>query len=158
MSKPNITTEFLFAGNARFLVTNPEGTQYTFRVKKWESKRSGKIYWFVDAQERAQTITFVKMGTLEPNGEFKYGGDRAELPISHTAIPVFEWAVLKIIEEEELPEDYDIRHTGNCGACGRPLSVEESVIRGIGPVCYGKAVEMSKRVKLLKNEQQVLFA
>lgn len=152
MSQPEITAEFLTAGNARFLVTNREGTQYTFRIKRWESKKTGRIFFFVDAQERSQGMEFVKMGTMDPDTfVFSHGGDRAQISADHTAVKVFEWAVDMIFGEYDLPEGYNIKHCGTCGACGRPLSVEESVIRGIGPVCYGKAVENAKRVKILES-------
>ena len=30
------------------------------------------------------------------------------------------------------------RRTGNCAACGRELTVKESIDRGIGPICFEK--------------------
>lgn len=156
MNQAEITTEFLTAGRARFMVTNPNGLQYTFRISMWESKRTNKVFYFVDAQERSQHMEFVKMGTLDPETwTFTWGGLRADISESHVAIPIFEWAVRRIVAQDELPEGYSIRHCGVCGACGRPLSVEESVIRGIGPVCYGKAVERANRARIKEGDLQL---
>lgn len=151
MSKPEITAEFLTAGKARFLVSNAAGVQYTFRIKRWDSKKTGKTFYFVDAQERSQWMEFVKMGTMTEDGQFIHGGDRAEVPVDHIANAVFQWAVTQIIEQNDLPEGYSMKHCGACARCGRPLSVEESVVRGIGPDCYGKMVKESKRVKIMEG-------
>lgn len=98
-------------------------------------------------------MEFVKLGTLKPDTwEFVYGRERAQVQPDHIAIPVFEWAIRRIVAQDEFSSGYAIRHCGTCGACGRPLSVEESVIRGIGPVCYGKAVERANRAKILVSD------
>lgn len=98
-------------------------------------------------------MEFLKMGTLDPDSwAFIYGEDRAQIPEDHPAIAVFNWAVWRILKQDDMPPGYSIRHCGVCGACGRPLSVEESVIRGIGPVCYGKAVERANRARLQTND------
>jgi hypothetical protein len=42
------------------------------------------------------------------------------------------------------------RNTGNCGLCGRGLSVKESVKRGYGPICadnYGLPYNHTKEAK-----------
>lgn len=155
MNKPQITKEFLTAGRARFLVSNPSGLQYTFQIKFWESKKTGRVLYFVSAQERSQWMEFVKMGTLNTDDWLLEHDPRSEIDFTHPAIAIFNWAVSRIVNEMSLPEGYSIRHCGVCGACGRPLSVEESVIRGIGPVCYGKAVERANRARI-RNHQEIL--
>jgi hypothetical protein len=34
--------------------------------------------------------------------------------------------------------DLEVWHEGRCGACGRRLTVPESIERGLGPECYGR--------------------
>lgn len=154
MQKAEITQEFLTAGNARFLVSNPNGLQYTFRVKSWKN-RYDRVFYFVSAQERSQWMNFIQMGTLDPETwTFIHGKERAAIAEDHVANEIFQWAVLRIVKQDGLPKGYSIKHCGYCGVCGRPLSVEESVIRGIGPVCYGKAVEHANRARIHEGSLQ----
>src|SRR5262245_59300890 len=51
-----------------------------------------------------------------------------------------------VITVEDAPEDE--RETGTCRLCGRHLTAEVSVVRGLGPVCAGHVARLLEMVGL----------
>jgi hypothetical protein len=46
--------------------------------------------------------------------------------------------MVKKKDSDALPPDAEVMHEGRCACCGRPLTVPESIERGIGPDCWEK--------------------
>lgn len=49
----------------------------------------------------------------------------------------FRWLWVQLTKGNELPDKVEVWHEGRCGACGRRLTVPESIAQGLGPVCAG---------------------
>ena len=47
------------------------------------------------------------------------------------------WLVGKLAAGK-LPDTVEFYHAGKCGCCGRTLTVPESIVTGLGPVCAGR--------------------
>lgn len=60
------------------------------------------------------------------------------LDTSDMKAKVFPWLWQKYVDPvRNLPSQIEVWHEGRCGACGRRLTVPESIANGLGPVCAG---------------------
>lgn len=98
----------------------PDGTT---RLKVKIAKPEGKWAGWTFVSDAGQYGTARRYGTQRP-GE-PYRGLIAEQLAQIVADPAAASAAYG-------------RLTGTCGICGRPLENEESVARGIGPICAGR--------------------
>lgn len=163
MTTPNtikLDNRFFMGGNATFTVDNGKGTHYTFRIRQPKKQRpgfTGPIPHFISlltGPDNENSYTY--MGKVEEtpirekvvqDGVEKFiDTGKSTLLVRRTAnskytddsIPlrVARVALHKAFTGQELPEGWTIYHMGKCGCCGRPLTVPESIERGIGPECW----------------------
>jgi hypothetical protein len=128
---------FLRAGKAIVtLVSKKTGARFTYRLNQ---------------SEDAQAIFVGLLNGPSNTSDYKYLGRVArdvfwlgrKVPkpgdISRDApsARAFDW-MWKNLAKGNLPEQLEIWHEGQCGRCGRRLTVPESVAKGFGPECAGK--------------------
>jgi hypothetical protein len=132
----HIGRAFLFAGNAIFTVSNPEGKRYTYRVKQAAKRREGEaVVWFVGMLAGPNNHEdFRYLGLVTARGEVKHG-HRSTWPEDSEAWKVAAWAIRLVMGDKAPPSGYRIQHAGYCGRCGRMLTVPESIESGLGPEC-----------------------
>jgi hypothetical protein len=137
VNQKNLTKEFILAGDAIFTISNPSGTHFTFRVQQSEGNdRYGPATFVKLLTGPDNTSDYSYLGILEENnpvivrltGKSCAGEDAM-------SVKVIRWAMKLILSGRDLPAGYAVHHQGRCGRCARPLTVPESVERGIGPVC-----------------------
>lgn len=134
-----IDQSFILAGRAVFTVSSPKGGRYTYKVSLKAAEGRYPDTWFCKLLTGPDnTSDFTYMGILDRStmavrltAKSAYGADS-------TPVKVLVWALAKIQTGSALPAGYEIHHEGKCGRCGRALTVPESIVRGIGPECYGK--------------------
>ena len=131
MSHRNIDKRFLFAGNATFTVSNPNGEHYTFRIRQPDENAPFFLSWLSGPDNEA---SYSYLGILQREGGIlltrkskAWRGDKV--------YKVAAWAIAIVQHDKPLPEGYMIKHAGKCGKCGRKLTTPESIERGIGPEC-----------------------
>jgi hypothetical protein len=128
---------YTLAGNATLTLTSEKtGARYTFKVSQAKDDDGApKEMWFVGLLVGPDNYSDYRyMGVLAGCQKmFKLTGKSKYTPDS---IPVkaFEFFWNRIVEER-MPPQMEIRHSGNCGRCGRKLTVPESVDSGLGPEC-----------------------
>lgn len=146
-----ITPQFVAAGQAVFTATNTKrNTRLTFRVERPAQFRGeffGQVMKGSDNEGDYIYVGMVKEGTLflrETKGS-KF----------HKGSPEFDGLklVLDIVAgrrpESELIE---IEGSGNCGKCGKRLTVPEHIKAGIGPECAEKlGLSVAKVTKVAKG-------
>lgn len=77
-----------------------------------------------------------KLAVLSSAADNKWYGNLRQKP---AATKAQVWALLKALDEDPIKALSDMgQDLGYCMVCGRPLSNEESVHSGIGPVCRGR--------------------
>ena len=125
---------------------NTEG-RFTYRIKA-----PGKTA----ADRRKASILFVSVLTGPENGEFSPFGSgsytyigvivrrtgefkltkKSRLPMSNPRVAGFAWLMRQARRDslDRFPH-VEVRHHNECGACGRTLTVPESIDTGLGPVC-----------------------
>lgn len=137
----NVTPGFVLAGDATFTVSNGSGKHFTYRVR--QAHDTGFHFLFVLTKpDNTDDDGYTYVGrvihvprikcTLKPTRKSKY-------PVTNSVWRVGNWALRAIWQHAyqgyELPPGMSIKHTGNCGRCGRMLTTPESLDTGLGPEC-----------------------
>jgi uncharacterized protein DUF6011 len=145
---PEDIKRFVLAGAARVtLVSKKSGDRFTYRITTTTPNADGR---------ESPVSHFVNVLTgPDNNGSYSYVGhifrftdythgkpEKVKVPADAPSAKAWFWFWQKIIRDGRRPEDLGVEvwHEGRCGACGRVLTVPESIARGLGPECYGRSV------------------
>lgn len=137
---PELSSKFLLAGRALFTVQNTKGEHYTYKVRKKESVYQGKpsVGFFVSVKASGGVYPYRYVGMLnETLGTIKCTAKSEYLP-GTKEYDVVAWACQAVLNSRMIPANYKVFHAGKCGRCGRNLTDETSVNRGIGPECWSR--------------------
>lgn len=157
ITDPAAIRNLVTAGCATFTVVSTRtGTRFTYKVEApQEETDAGGL-----RREADKPLRFVKVltgpdntsdyryaGTLRPDGghweglRFTHGGQKAKLREDVPSVLGFGWlvAALRANAVEKLAQ-VEFWHEGKCCRCGRKLTDPESVSRGLGPECAGRAL------------------
>jgi hypothetical protein len=134
----NTALDFILAGKSRFTLTSTvSGNSFTFKIDAPKDRETGEV---------DRSILFVKVLNGPDNswngdwlflGFIREGGSLAGGKNGHPDAPSFralDWT-LNQLAAGNLPETLEIRHEGQCGRCGRALTVPASIDSGFGPRC-----------------------
>jgi len=133
-------TRFVTAGNARFtLVSERTGQRFTYRVSKPKDARPGSEFRFVSlltGPDNENSYTY--LGVLN-GSEFKLTS-KSRATEGAPSVVAFRYLCTRVLQNPDapLPPGLAFYHEGKCGKCNRPLTVPESINRGIGPECWQK--------------------
>ena len=157
---PKDAASFVFAGRCKFtLLRTDTGSRITFQFKRIKPKRGQTLpayyensYWVMYKYNEDTTdgkgyalIGTVYQGTRYAESRriegYKYRQGDVYKALKHGS-QVMAWFLPKLLSAT-LPECIQVWHNGNCGRCGRDLTVPVSIHRGIGPEClhYMPAVQ-----------------
>ncbi len=122
--------EFALAGNAKItLVSRTTGTRYTYKVVRIPEPK-GPASHFVRVLSGPDNEThYTYLGAII-GGNFVHG-HKSQFSTEAACARVLAWAWPRLGKHPLL----EVWHEGRCGACGRTLTVPESLARGIGPEC-----------------------
>ena len=125
--------EFMLAGNATVtLVSRRTEAHFTFKLK---ASDDGQVT-FVSLLRGADNQSDYSYLGIIANGRFLHG-KKSKIGQDAPSARAFAWAWARLVEDV-MPAELEIWHEGACGRCGRPLTVPESIERGIGPECWSK--------------------
>lgn len=130
---------YVFGGQALFtLVSKRTGNRFTFSVKQGKQKWTDT--YFVDVLNGSDnTANYAALGMVKLGGGFsttRMSTIREDAP-SRTA---FRWLVERALVCDDHFAQCEVWHHGHCSRCGRLLTDNESIARGLGPVCAKRAV------------------
>lgn len=133
LTDPLRVREFILAGHATItLQSRKTGRHFTYKVEK--GQRAPDHLRFVSLLTGPDnTGDYVYMGTLT-DGHLRHTA-KSRTPVDSLPWRAFDYLTRHVFTAGDLPADLEVRHEGRCGACGRPLTVPESIDRGIGPDC-----------------------
>jgi len=135
---PEEAKTYTLAGKAKITLTSKKTQKwYTFRVERAEDRATGKPQdrWFVQLLAGPDNVSdFVYLGMIFPDSGFRTTKG-SKLPPDSVPVRAFNYFWRNLLDGR-IPDDLEIRHEGVCGRCGRPLTVPESIDRGIGPDCW----------------------
>jgi hypothetical protein len=137
---------FVEGGRATFTLVNARtGGRYTYRVERPDGGRLSGPRFFVsvlDGPDNTRDYTYI--GCVWPeirDGDnalvFRHGR-KSRLAADAVSVLGFEWFWPRRARLAGFPH-VKVYHMGSCGRCGRALTVPESIITGLGPVCAEKA-------------------
>lgn len=145
---------FVLAGQALFTIRSSKtGTRFTYRVVRASRLTSRVVMGQKDREPpyfvRALTGSgnagkFAYMGLLWQNGDgsYKYTHPRnSAMSYSAPCVKAFKWTWKRVLDNQSLQAKdgaVEFWHAGLCARCGRPLTVPESIERGMGPICAQK--------------------
>lgn len=136
--------EFIFAGKSEFKVKNTRTEkEFTFSVKK--SKNKDDNFFFIKSLIGSE-LTYI--GCVNERGYIH--GKKSNIKPDAQCVQVFKYIINKLTDSS-LPEFVEIYHNGRCGRCGRTLTVNDSIDKGIGPECIKKVSKQDRRNAILNS-------
>lgn len=122
---------FATAGNARLtIVSKATGARFTYRLR---SSEDGKIT-FVDlltGSDNENAFTYI--GVIKQREYVRTA--KVKISADAPSIKAFTFFWRHLIERNHIHDGIEVWHEGRCGRCARPLTVPESIARGVGPDC-----------------------
>lgn len=162
MGTINVTPTFVLAGDATFTVDNGMDKHYTFHVWKGEPTvqypNSAHFIEVLTGPDNTTDYTYIgKVYISKDNNPRIYLTGKSKMKISDHVFKIAVWSLRVIWQVSQgkykVPMQYTIRHSGNCGKCGRPLTTPASLDTGLGPDCAAAmGVEWGTRPKQLEQE------
>ena len=153
MKNITLTADFFLGGKATFTVqNNTSGEHRTYKIRKPEpTPQYPNPTWFIKVMSGTDNENHYKyVGKVHAKAGFAYiNGVKTAVPAGFVELtraskfaagsPVLtatRWVADRVINQTQIPDCIDIRHSGKCGRCGRTLTTPESLDRGIGPECW----------------------
>jgi len=130
---------FLFAGNATFtLVSVKTGTRFTYKVKRADGDEEDRPYFIGLLSGTDNESSYSYMGVIFPNNArtVRFTA-KSRVRSDAPSAKGFCWFLARLLDNADI-SGIEFWHAGSCGACGRKLTVPESIASGLGPVCAGK--------------------
>lgn len=125
--------EFVLGGKSEFTILNTvNNIDYKFKIKS----NKERTIWFVSVKVDGsfQYAGFIKKE--ESTGSFQYiRGKKGTMNADSKAIKGLFWVIRNA---DRMNPAVKIIHHGKCACCGRALTDEKSIERGIGPICYAQ--------------------
>ena len=152
ITNPDDIRPFIVGGNARFTVKNSQsGARWTYHVKAARNSRGELVSKFDVMTLRGpdNLADYISLGYLPSGASQNYYPLRGHnFSGSTEARSVFEW-LWNILHHRNMNGSLrhstlkhyphvEFWHSGHCAACGRTLTVPDSILNGFGPVCYHK--------------------
>lgn len=136
---------FALAGHAVLtLKSRKTGTRYTYRVDapKVDPEAPRPHHRFVSVltgPDNTSDYAYIGLINNSAGPTFRLT-HKSRLTDASLPVRAFRYFCERVLAHPDapIPPDLEVRHEGRCGACGRMLTVPESIDRGIGPECAAK--------------------
>jgi len=129
---------FIYGGSALFtIVSTATGKRFTFKVRgphKVGQKTAMRFVRVLSGPDNTSSYTYI--GYLHAQSKGVVNSGKAGKPES-PGYKALNWTLAQLVKGK-MPDGLEFYHAGKCGACGRTLTVPESIRTGLGPVCAGK--------------------
>ena len=127
--------QFILGGKSEFTVLNTvNGIEYKYHIKSNKEHDT----WFVNVKIAGsfKYAGFIKRN--QHNGLYQYArGKKGSMDASNVAIKGLFWV---LNHADNMNPAVKVIHHGKCACCGKALTDEQSIVRGIGPVCYDRVM------------------
>ena len=138
MKNIHLTKDFFLGGKATFTVQNNETGQHrTYKIRKPEpTPQYPNPAWFVKVMTGTDNEAhYSYIGRLDPDKGTVNLTRASKFAEDSDTVKAARWVIGRVINQTQIPDCIDIRHSGKCGRCGRTLTTPESLDCGIGPEC-----------------------
>jgi hypothetical protein len=132
LTNPDRAWNFMMAGRAKLTICSKRtGARFTYKVASKDNIRFVHLLTGSDNEGSYSYLGFIK------NEEFIHGGTKSRIAKDAPGAKAFAWAFANI-KGSRMPEELEVWHQGQCGRCGRTLTVPSSIASGLGPECAGR--------------------
>lgn len=132
LSSATKALKFMRGGNATFtLRSRNTGKRFTFKMRQ----KKGTPFFVSVLVGVNNESDFQYIGFVPTNNGVLIAGRKGKPNMP--SFKALAWALDKLANGN-LPDTLEIWHEGKCGACGRKLTVPESIDTGFGPICAGR--------------------
>lgn len=126
---------FMYAGNALFtLVSKRTGARFTYKIRKADDNSPLRFVRVLSGPDNENDYSYI--GYINDNDKGKLMAGKKGRPNAPSFVAL-NWA-LKHLCADSAHDELEFYHAGKCGACGRTLTVPESIETGMGPICRGR--------------------
>lgn len=137
MTDPEAIARFVYAGNALFTIQSKKtGARFTYKVKKKRGDKKSTLRFVQVLSGPNNTDDYAYLGYVQAKKQGQVFAGRKGKPES-ASFKALDWALAQVCADK-MPEQLEFFHSGQCGACGRTLTVPESIESGLGPICAGR--------------------
>jgi hypothetical protein len=142
---------FIFAGHSIFTIESEVSkVWYTFKME--HPKKDTNTFFVSVLRGPDNTDSYSYVGMVKKNEKFFTLTKASKYKEDSTCVKAFGFFFRNLMKNYLHPE-MNFYHMGYCGRCGRPLTVPDSVQRGIGPVCANLSDEsrtnLDRKTKLV---------
>jgi len=132
-------SNYIRGGRGRFTMESQvTGKRLTYQVhspkKQYVLKDRPLWITFLNGQNEYQFLGTIWVNSLSNLMTFALGKN-SKLTLESPCVKGITWLIGRINIKRELPKEMLFWHEGICCRCGRPLTVPESILRGMGPFC-----------------------
>lgn len=138
MKNITLSRDFFLGGKATFTVQNNDtGEHRTYKIRK---PAATPMYpnpaWFVMVMTGTDNEAhYSYVGILDPNTGGIRLTSKSKFQEGSNVVKAARWVMGRCINQIQIPDCIEIRHSGKCGRCGHLLTNPESLDTGIGPEC-----------------------
>ena len=128
---------FLFAGRALFtLVSKKTGARFTYKMRRASGDDENRP-WFVSVLTGSNNEgDYSYIGVVFPNNPERLVHTRkSKVTVQAPSFRAVAWFLNRLHNAADALAQVEFWHEGQCGRCGRVLTVPESIKTGLGPVC-----------------------
>ena len=134
ITDPTTAKTFVTAGNSIFTIVNgATGSRLTYRVSKM---KKGEGHFVAVLSGPDNTSNYSYLGCIWDGSKFIHG-KKSRIGLDAPSARGFRW-FWSHLSKGSIKDPCEFWHAGRCGACGRKLTVPESIASGLGPVCAGR--------------------
>ncbi len=127
--------KFLLAGKATVTLKSEEtGKHYTYKINKGKKEGAPHFVNLMTGTDNENDFTYM---AVIFDGEKLRWTKKSCVPSNSRPFAGFRYAFERL-SKGVMPKGVEVYHDGRCGACGRKLTVPESVKSGLGPHCRSK--------------------
>lgn len=128
---PEQAPGYILAGNATVtLVSRATGVRFTYKIRQPDEETPHFVKVLTGSDNEAD---YQYLGTIFDRETYHHGR-RSHIGKDAPSARAWAWFWSRLMADMDL-SDVEVWHEGRCGRCGRKLTVPESIITGLGPVC-----------------------
>ena len=129
---------FLFAGDAIFTIVSAKtGTRYTYSLTRADFENKPPMWFLRLLAGPDNTANYTYMGRIDRDNGTILRTAKSAVSSTAPSWKAAQWALDRAGSQTPHPL-LTIYHEGRCGACGRRLTVPDSIRTGLGPICAEK--------------------
>lgn len=124
---------YVTGGNAIVTLVGKQ-RRLTFRIQRGNKRVSQHLLFVSVLTGPSNESDYTFLGTIFPTGNYRHSR-KSRVSATADSARAWSWFWNYALNDDVPFADVEVWHHGRCSRCGRLLTDNESVARGLGPVC-----------------------